>query len=449
MRVAPALHHDRPMRTSILIPVLALPLVACTTQEMANELPPSGLTFYKDVQPIAQAKCTTCHREGGIAPFSLEDPSEAVRYAELIKGAVVAREMPPWPPGPASPPMLHARTLTDAEIDTIARWVDGGAALGDPAQAGPLRAPEGVVSLAHVDLSTAMPAPYVPDASLTDDYRCFLLPLDVPTTRVATGFRVRPGNAKTVHHVITTLYAGADHAAVLALDGKDGRPGWPCLGGAIPDGIGVSAVGGLGSWVPGMDAVLHPPGTGVVVPAGAFAVMQVHYNLLGGADPDRTSIEVQLASAAEAAGLKRLATLPMRPSGLYLPPETKPIDVVEERAAREWVGGRFFPDGTATIHGVAAHMHLLGTSFAIEVERASGAREVLLDIPRWDFHWQGSYTLATPITIGATDRVRVRCAYDNTTAWRNHVGHPAPMGPVTWGEGTADEMCIGYLLATD
>ena len=48
-------------------------------------------TFYKDVLPILQKNCQTCHRPGEIAPFSLLSYQEARPWAKAIKTAVVTQ----------------------------------------------------------------------------------------------------------------------------------------------------------------------------------------------------------------------------------------------------------------------------------------------------------------------------------------------------------------------
>ena len=84
-------------------------------------------------------------------------------------------------------------------------------------------------------------------------------------------------------------------------------------------------------------------------------------------------------------------------------------------AANVWTLGKFYPDGEAWLVAIAGHMHLLGTHITLERTNAAG-KTTLLDIPAWDFHWQGSYQLATPIAIRSDDQLTIRCVYDNTEA---------------------------------
>jgi hypothetical protein len=134
---------------------------------------------------------------------------------------------------------------------------------------------------------------------------------------------------------------------------------------------------------------------------------------------------------------------------MQVPPGAKDVAVETTGTARELAGGKFYPDGQATLRMVAGHMHMIGVHFTLSVQRPAGEKVVLLDIPSWDFHWQGSYALASTIPIGPDDKITVRCVYDNTDAHRAAVGYPEAARIVTHGEGSGDEMCIGYMTMTD
>ncbi len=93
-------------------------------------------------------------------------------------------------------------------------------------------------------------------------------------------------------------------------------------------------------------------------------------------------------------------------------------------------------------------MHLLGAAIRLELNPGTARAQILLDIPRWDFHWQNAYTLARSVKAEPGDVVRVTCRHD--VSKRTHGGHGVPKTPryVLWGEGTTDEMCLGILQVT-
>ena len=221
-----------------------------------------------------------------------------------------------------------------------------------------------------------------------------------------------------------------------------------CLGVGIA--FAATQVGSLGSWVPGVSAVAYPAGTGAPVPAGAVAVMQIHYNLRGGRDPDRTRIDVALAPVGTGSSLARLTGIGLARRNLLIRADQAEVvseatyTVAQWRQAR---GQQPFASGGGYLLGAGGHMHMLGRSFSLTRTNPDGAT-VLRDLPRWDFHWQGGYFFQQPIRILNEDRLTVRCVHDNSNANRAIHGL-GPSVDVTWGEGTEDEMCLGSLMAVE
>lgn len=433
---------------SSLSMLAVLAAAACGSDDEPAE--PSGPTYWQDVQPILHTHCSSCHTEGGIAPFSLEDPQMATAMAGLIAKTTTERTMPPWPPGGETPKLLHERSLPQEQIDLLAAWAAAGAPLGDAKRPGPTVDPE-VVDIGATELTFDLGLSYTPDTSLDDDYRCFLADLGAASSRMATGFKVTPGNRAIVHHVIVGLVAGSDRAALEALDAQTPeRAGWPCVGGLIPEGVDATQVGNIGSWVPGVSAVAYPLGTGELIPAGSLAVIQMHYNLLGGSDPDRTKIEVALAPPEQSASLIRLGGIALVKRNLQIAADqadavhTQSATVSQWRALR---GGQPYPSGKGYALGVGGHMHMIGKRIVITRSNASGTT-TLLDIPAWSFHWQGQYQFASPIELANTDTLTIRCEHDNSNTNRLKHGLPPSMA-VTWGEGSLDEMCLASVQVVD
>jgi hypothetical protein len=410
----------------------------------------ASVSYWQDTRPLLEEKCVSCHNSDGIAPFALDSFATAHQFAAALAADAAARVMPPWPPGELSPVMLHDRSLSADQIELLSAWAKGGALEGDPNAPAEVVPPE-IPTLPSIDVSGDIGVDYTPPADVKDEYRCFLLELGTTEDRVSLGYRVTPGNPKIVHHVITSLFDGASTEALRALDAETpDRAGWPCAGGPVPftSEAKIKPVGALGSWVPGVSVVLYPEGTGTRVPSGSVAVIQVHYNIDDEIAPDRTKIDVAFAPKGREPA-QDLATLRIRNNRIRIPAGQKDVAVETTMTASELAGGRFYSDGDATLRMVAGHMHMVGVHTSLTLERANGEQSVLLDIPAWNFHWQGSYTLATPIQVKADDKVTLRCVYDNTQEHLTAVNYPEPPHLVTFGEGSTDEMCIGYLTVTD
>lgn len=401
----------------------------------------AGPTYYRDVKAILDGKCATCHRPDDVAPFSLTSYAEASAFAQVLAPAVEARTMPPWPPSADCNGFAYDRSLTDEERATVLEWVAAGAPEGDPADAPPPIDDE-AAPIAY-DVAIGIAEPFTP-ADLADDYRCFLLdwPKDQPT--YATAFTIEPGAREIVHHVIAFIIPPDELAEFEALDAADPGPGYPCYGG--PGGEASPRAQWLGAWVPGASEGALPQDTGILVKPGSKIAMQMHYHPNGAPVADQSTIMVR---TAETVG-RPAYLLPIAHPGWMLdaPPMTIPagesdvmhtftIDlgsVISYLYQDEAVG----VGGPLLAHMAGVHMHTRGARASVEVLRGGSEAQCLIDVPRWDFGWQGIYEFAEPITIAPTDMVKLECHFDNS-------GGDAPL---KWGEGTEDEMCLGMVYVS-
>ena len=156
---------------------------AAAGHSQARAAPASPVTFSRDVAPIVYARCVTCHRPSGSAPFSLLSYDEVRSRAAQIADAVARRAMPPWPPEPGHGEFIGSRRLADTEIATITRWVEGGAAEGDPALMPARPSWSGRWQLGEPDL-ILQTGVYTLRATGDDMYRNFVLP--IPAARLVT-----------------------------------------------------------------------------------------------------------------------------------------------------------------------------------------------------------------------------------------------------------------------
>jgi hypothetical protein len=400
-----------------------------------------ALSYYRDVKPILDAKCSGCHSEGGIAPFSLLSYEAAAPFGGLIKQSVANKTMPPWPPHADCAEYDGDRSLSDDQINTITAWVDGGLEEGDPADEGAPLGSEGEAlgDISRVDKTLSMPIEYTPQ-NTPDDYRCFVIDWEESATTYVTGFRANPGEPKIVHHVIAFLAGPAQVAKAIELDDAEEGPGYTCYGGS-----GVPKAAWLGAWVPGSGGRDNPAGTGIKVEPGSKVILQVHYNTLtAGKLPDKTTIDLKLDSAVEREAIIQPWTNPSWPTS----------DAMKIPAFEEDVMHSFAQDPTLvakgqplTIFEASMHMHTLGRSGKLVLERASGEKSCLLDIRDWNFHWQGSYRLKTPVSVSPGDKLYVECHWDNSPPNQPVIdGKPQMPKDVFWGEGTTDEMCLGGVM---
>ncbi|MDC3961949.1 monooxygenase [Polyangium jinanense] len=424
----------------------ALPLVVGCGSDggsggAAGGPPADAVTYWEHIKPVLDAKCNNCHTQGGIAPFSLETYADAAPLRGLIKQTTEERTMPPWPAAKGCNDYLGDRSLTDDQITLLGTWADGGGIEGDPAKEGAPIDPGPGNPLSRVDRTLEMPVEYTPTKA-PDDYRCFVVDWPDAETSYVAGFRANPGNARVVHHVIAYLVEPAQVAELEALDAAEDGPGYTCYGGA-----NVKA-SWLGSWAPGSLGADTAEGTGIRVDPGSKIVLQIHYNTLAaGAEPDRTSVDFRLEkSVTKEAKIQPWANPSwLQGNGMLIP--AGEADVKHAFAADPTA---LAPNpGPLTVYSAGLHMHTLGAYGSLRIERADGSSECLLDIPKWNFHWQGAYEFVKPMTLNPGDKLSLECHWDNTAENQPVVdGVKMPPKDVTWGEGTTDEMCLGTFYLT-
>jgi hypothetical protein len=307
----------------------------------------------------------------------------------------------------------------------------------------------------------------------TDDYRCFLLDPHLRRPTWLTGTNVLPGNPDVVHHVILFQVRPGQVRAAERVDAATPGEGWTCFGGSgLPGDFGrLDDASWLGAWAPGGTEAVDPRGYGVRLAPGSRVVMQVHYNLLAGSEPDRSATQLRVAPGSRP--LTPLHTylmpapveLPCRPAhgdGPLCDRDAAVADVVQRFGGAGntnsllhlLCGTEVHPSETTsctrtigrpmTVLGVAGHMHLLGRSITIVANPGTTRARTLLHIPVWDFDDQGARPVR-PVRLQPFDRVRVTCRHVQWLRDRLPAFAGQPDRYVVWGEGTTDEMCLGML----
>ncbi|MFZ4987074.1 MAG: hypothetical protein ACOYLF_16590 [Blastocatellia bacterium] len=382
-------------------------------------------TFSREVVRIFQRSCQSCHHPGDIAPFSLMTWKEARPWAASIREEVLLKQMPPWQPASDCGDFADARGLTAAEIATIVSWVDAGAPEGEPADLPPpIQFPDGW-SLGSPDLVIAPETEYVPPRE-GDMYRCFSVPTgDLRGDRWIGALTVKPGNPRVVHHVIAY---GDPNGESAALDARDAEPGYRCFGGP---GIGQTQM--LGGWAPGSRGYFAPDGTGIKLTNRSRVIIQVHYHPTGDEERDRTQLGIYYSRQPVS---RELQVLPLVNNTFTIPAGAKNHEVTAGFTVPSIISAKMWT--------VTPHMHLLGKSIRVEMTRSgSTTTECLVNIPRWDFNWQGTYLYRRPIDLAPGTRLRLVCNYDNSVDNPNNPRNPPQ--PVRWGEETTDEMALAFI----
>jgi hypothetical protein len=435
--------------------MLLILLSACTTNEPA--VVADGPTWYGDVAPIVQDRCSACHQPGG-AGFDLTDPDAAIAMAGAMSLAVEERRMPPWgafdtDACTTTRGWVGDRRLTEDEIATITAWADAGALLGEPGTDVVAEQAPGLTG----DTLDVQPVGDYTSEGRADEFACVVVDPGNATDLWVDGIEVVPSNDAIAHHAL--VYADPSRSAE-SLANADGW--YECSG-----GMGLSGETFLSTWVPGSGPTTAPEGSGMRIPAGSLIVLQMHYHPSGAEGlTDRTTVRLQRMSEQPPAELHNtlIGNSYDAGSGLLAGPNDDrgvefriPADVAGHTEEMFTTIDGVFPN--LPIANVGAHMHLIGTKLELWIERADPDAgepdtECLLPVSSYDYDWQQLYRYDVPLdempAISGGDSVRMRCTYDNTMdnpGTRRALadaGEDAPVD-VFLGEGTLDEMCIAMV----
>ena len=389
------------MKTAVLAAAVALALPAAA---LAADTP--APTFAKDVAPIFYKSCVECHRPTMFAPMSLVTYDDARPWARSIKQRVVARAMPPWGADAPHGVFKNDPSLTDDEIDTIARWVDGGAPKGDEKDLPAMPQFAEGWTIGKPDAIFTMEEEFQIPAEGAIPYQYLRVPTRLTEDKWIQALEIRPGAAAQVHHVIAfTQPAGS-----------------PISGNGV---LGPTNIGGT---TPNKPGIRYPDGVARMLRGNSDLILQIHYTTNGKATTDRTRVGIIYATQPPA----KLAT-----GGMVLQPRF----VIPAYDGNAEVKGTTKLQRDTVVTTLTPHMHVRGKDMIYIAHYPDGTSETLLSVPKYDFNWQITYELAKPKVLPKGTDVEVIAHYDNSASNRFN---PDPSKDVRWGDQTWEEMMIGF-----
>jgi hypothetical protein len=402
-----------------------VPVVFFVAADVPQKVAPPP-TFYRDVVPILQQHCQTCHRVGEIAPFSLVTYKESKPRAQSIKKAAQAKDMPPWFADPRFGKWADDPSLTPEEIATLAKWADAGAPAGHPHDAPPAKNWSQGWNIPQPDVVIRMPKPVPIPAQGEVDYTYEIVPTGFTTDRWVQMSQIRPSSPEDVHHAV--VYIRPPDSKWLR-----GAPvGVPFTANDLADPVQRrnahwTDTDMLLVYAPGSSPDEWADGMAKFVPAGSDLVFQMHYTTNGHAGSDQTAAGIVFAKVPVT---KRVMTLQLTNSSFLIPPHADNFRVeVHGTLPNDAILLNFFP-----------HMHLRGKRFEYNIVHKDGTVETLLRV-NYDFHWQLSYRLAEPRLLKAGTNLQAVAWFDNS---KNNPHNPDPDAMVKWGDQTRDEMMVGF-----
>ena len=359
------------------------------------------VTFAKDVASILQEKCEACHRTGQMAPMALTTYAEVRPWARAIREKVVAGDMPPWHMSKTTgiQEFVNDISLTAEQIDTIARWVDAGAPLGNPGDLPPAKEwPNGerwrVGDLLGRDPDLLVSStPWTQPAEGQDQWWQPVVDSGMTEDRWIKAVEVRPTleGRRIVHH-------GNSALAEFAV-GKAGE--------------------------------IYPDNTGRLLEVGEKVRFDIHYHSVGEEITDHLTIGVWFYPKDVVPKYE----VKHSPMGVFqamdtfdLPPHT----VTKHHA--------FVPlEKPTRILSYQPHMHVRGKSMSMEAIYPNGRVEMLSFVENFNFNWHVNYVYtddAAPLLPAGT-MIKLTAWHDNTAGNR---ANPDPTQWVGWGQRSYDDM---------
>jgi hypothetical protein len=408
-----------------------------------------SVTFHKDIEPILQRNCQSCHRPGQPGPMSFLTFQGTRPWAKAMKSAVTTRKMPPWFADPQFGHFVNDRSLRQTDIDTIAKWADSGAPEGDPADApaavkwpadGWEIQPDFVVD------GPAFTVPAKPKSNVIE-WTYITVPSGIEKDTWITSLEIRPSELAVTHHICVFFKPHAEDAQYntpVWVDRPRDEKGLTSAvdaginGKGLPESVLKGTSGPEGCYVPGQFTQNYALFKAAkLVKGGSDIVFQLHYTPIGRDVVDRPRIGFTVAKSSAERTYVTIGTSAQSDAKSFAIPPNNP----------NWesppMEAEFLQD--VELVSMFPHMHVRGKDMTYRLTYPSGETETLLSVPHYDFNWQMGYDVAKPIKIPKGTRLKVTAHYDNSV---NNKFNPDPNQTVYYGDMTWEEMMFPFFSVT-
>jgi peroxiredoxin len=366
-----------------------------------------SLSYAKDIAPILEERCVTCHQEGGIAPFAMSSLQMVQGWSPMIRETLITKRMPPGQIGAEFVDSFHdIYHITTEETQKLVHWIDDGSKSSDDT--------DPLMEIVHTqvkwmngepDIIIDIPEQRIP-ATGVQDYRNVMIPLELDEDIWVKAVEFEAGDTTVLHHIIAFSY------------GPDGVNEFEILNQGI----------GLGAYAPGNELNLYPEGAGYPLKAGGGLMLQMHYTTSGKEAIDASQIGIYVWDE--------------EPERQILGGSAADLDILiaPNESHHEMVASKKFrKDSYLTM--VGPHMHYRGSDANFKLVYPDGREEEILNVPNYQFNWQKTYDFKEPKFLPAGTEMVFRATFDNSS---NNPFNPDPNAEITWGEQTWQEMFFGF-----
>jgi tetratricopeptide (TPR) repeat protein/mono/diheme cytochrome c family protein len=386
----------------------------------------SQITFNKDIAPVLFQRCAACHRPGESGPFPLLSYKDAKSHARQIAAVTRSRFMPPWLPDPGEYKFADELRLSDAQITTIARWVEQGAVEGAPSDLPPTPKFAEGWQMGTPDWVIKAEKPYQLPASGTDQYWNFIFRTPVNRTHWLKAIEIRPGDKRVVHHANVLVDRTQSARA------QESSPGAGFGGMEIKiESEAFDPDSHFLFWKPGTAPYTEPDGMALRLDAGTDLVLNIHLQPSGKAEWIQPSLGLYFTEQP-ATRFPMLLQLE-NDRKLDIPPGEKNFLVTDEFTLPEDV----------QLLAIYPHAHYVGKELQAFAKFPDGTQKSLIHIPSWDLNWQAVFRYETPVELPAGTVISMRYRYDNSD---ENIRNPnVPPKRVVGGNRASDEMAHLWL----
>ena len=383
--------------------------IGCHIGRVSESAPMGKITYSKHIAPILNQHCRECHRPGEVAPFTLTSYQDVLGWEDTILEVIADKRMPPWFADPKHGTFRNDARLSQKQRNLLQTWVNNGMPEGDPqdlpqepkyTEGWKIPKPDQVISFAA--------KPFQVPAEGIVDYKYFTVDPGWKEDKYVVAMEARPDNVGVVHHIIA--YVVPPHA-------NSGRRRNRRM---------------LVGYAPGATPQILDEGTAMKIEAGSKLLFEMHYTPNGTVQEDCSRVGVKFTDKEN---VKRLLVRAVAANSSF---------TIPAHAAAHPVTASYKVRGDYYLLEMTPHMHLRGKSFQYEAMYPNGKKEILLNVPAYDFNWQLTYQLKDPKLIPQGTVINCRATFDNSE--QNPV-NPNPSQSVRWGEQSWEEMMIGFFTA--
>lgn len=378
-------------------------------RDRATSMPSGELTYYGRIAHIMAENCVGCHRQGGVAPFSLEAMQSVKGRVSMIEAVVRDRLMPPGhevkqDPAAASP-WVSDFMLEDDDRAALLSWLRSDRPAGRPADGPTIPPLPGTWAIGKPDLVVMTP-PLVLPVNGPMQYARFVVPTEADADRWISDIEFRPMERDSVHHALVWIMPPGEVLPKLS---------------ALPTNLEL-----LGAYSPADNTIRYPAGTARRLPAGALLLIDLYARPMGRAKGARLRTAMRFAARPAGAEIRSLV---VTDHSLRIAPHAADVEHRAELTLQS----------STRIRAMTPYMRARGHSMELSAVEVGQEGKPILHIERYDFRWPVRYERSEPLVLGAGTRLVLTGRFDNST---DHISNPDPAAAIEAGPRAVDEALL-------